>query len=151
MLKISIRLSNILFIREDFSKPKIVWSRLMRISKTEVDSFPRFSKADAGFYVVDSLCFFTGKNIDKLCLYLNSALATYYYFKNIAILDDGGMQMRQQYIEEIPCPPIEHIADDVSIYSLFDFTKEEIDFIESFIKNKKKEILKLTDTKKVKK
>ena len=106
---------------DDFFKPKIVWARLMRISKSEIDSFPRFSKADAGYFVVDSLCFFTGKGIDNLCTFLNSSLATYYYLKNIAILDNGGMQMRQQYIEEIPCPPIESIEDDDSIYNLFGF------------------------------
>ena len=121
---------------DDFFKPKIVWARLMRISKSEIDSFPRFSKADAGYFVVDSLCFFTGKDIDKLCTFLNSSLATYYYLKNIAILDNGGMQMRQQYIEEIPCPPIDSIEDDISIYNLFGFTKEEIDFIVNFIEMK---------------
>lgn len=126
---------------DDFFKPKIVWARLMRISKSEIDSFPRFSKADAGYFVVDSLCFFTGKDIDKLCTFLNSSLATYYYLKNIAILDNGGMQMRQQYIEEIPCPPIESIEDDISIYNLFGFTKEEIDFIINFIEMRKNEIL----------
>ena len=126
---------------DDFFKPKIVWARLMRISKSEIDSFPRFSKADAGYFVVDSLCFFTGKGIDKLCTFLNSSLATYYYLKNIAILDNGGMQMRQQYIEEIPCPPIESIEDDISIYNLFGFTKEEIDFIINFIEMRKNEIL----------
>lgn len=102
---------------DDFFKPKIVWARLMRISKSEIDSFPRFSKADAGYFVVDSLCFFTGKNIDKLCAYLNSSLATYYYLKNIAILDNGGMQMRQQYIEDIPCPPIEYI-EMIGLYTI---------------------------------
>lgn len=126
---------------DDFLQPKIVWARLMRISKSEIDSFPRFSKADAGYFVVDSLCFFTGKDIDKLCTYLNSSLATYYYLKNIAILDNGGMQMRQQYIEEIPCPPIEYIKDDRSIYNLFCFTEEEVDFIEKFIIMRKNEIL----------
>ena len=126
---------------DDFFKPKIVWARLMRISKSEIDSFPRFSKADAGYFVVDSLCFFTGKGIDKLCTFLNSSLATYYYLKNIAILDNGGMQMRQQYIEEIPCPPIESIEDDISIYNLFGFTREEIDFIINFIEMRKNEIL----------
>ena len=126
---------------DDFFKPKIVWARLMRISKSEIDSFPRFSKADAGFFVVDSLCFFTGENIDKLCTFLNSSLATYYYLKNIAILDNGGMQMRQQYIEEIPCPKFDYITDDNSIYNLFGFTVDEIGFIENYIKMRKKEIL----------
>ena len=126
---------------DDFFKPKIVWARLMRISKSEIDSFPRFSKADAGFFVVDSLCFFTGENIDNLCTFLNSSLATYYYLKNIAILDNGGMQMRQQYIEEIPCPKFDYITDDNSIYNLFGFTVDEIGFIENYIKMRKKEIL----------
>ena len=126
---------------DEFLKPKIVWARLMRISKSEIDSFPRFSKADAGFFVVDSLCFFTGENIDKLCTFLNSSLATYYYLKNIAILDNGGMQMRQQYIEEIPCPYLDNITDDNSIYNLFNFTTGEIDFIENYIKMRKNEIL----------
>ena len=126
---------------DDFFKPKIVWARLMRISKSEIDSFPRFPKADAGFFVVDSLCFFTGENIDKLCTFLNSSLATYYYLKNIAILDNGGMQMRQQYIEEIPCPKFDYITDDNSIYNLFGFTVDEIGFIENYIKMRKKEIL----------
>ena len=129
---------------DDFFKPKIVWARLMRISKSEIDSFPRFSKADAGFFVVDSLCFFTGKDIDKLCTFLNSSLASYYYLKNIAILDNGGMQMRQQYIEEIPCPPIESIEDDISIYNLFGFTQEEIDFVVKFIEMRKNEILSIS-------
>ena len=73
--------------------------------------------------------------------FLNSSLATYYYLKNIAILDNGGMQMRQQYIEEIPCPKFDYITDDNSIYNLFGFTVDEIGFIENYIKMRKKEIL----------
>ena len=69
------------------------------------------------------------------------SLSTYYYLKNIAILDNGGMQMRQQYIEEIPCPKFDYITDDNSIYNLFGFTVDEIGFIENYIKMRKKEIL----------
>ncbi|WP_281679515.1 hypothetical protein [Synergistes jonesii] len=43
---------------EDFLKPKIVWARLMRISKSDIDSFPRFCFVPNGFFTADSLCFF---------------------------------------------------------------------------------------------
>ena len=131
----------------DFLKPKIVWSRLMRISKSEADSFPRFCSAEAGIYVVDSLCFFTGNNIDELCKILNSTYAAYYFFRNIAILDDGGMQMRQQYVEEIPIPPClitkgENI-EDKEIFDAFSFTEGEREFISRYVRDRYNEITKV--------
>ena len=129
---------------EDFNKPKIVWPRLMRISKEDgLSTFPRFSMVNEQFLVVDSLCFFVGEHIENLAIFLNSQLAIYFYFKNIAILDNGGMQMRQQYIEKIPCPPhIEAIHDDSDIYQAFGLSQEEIYFINSFIKTKLEDIQK---------
>ena len=130
---------------KEFTKPKVVWTRLMRISKSDVDSFPRFAIVDANIYVVDSLCFFTGQHLDKLCRYLNSTLATYYYLKNIVALDNGGMQMRQQYIEEIPCPDIDAITDDESIFNYFEFTPDEIEFVKQYILKRKEEIANNND------
>jgi hypothetical protein len=89
---------------DDFSKQKIVWARLMRISRNDADDFPRFSLIPKEYFVVDSLCFFTGNDLLYLQGILNSEFAMYYFFNNIAILDDGGMQMRQQYVELIPIP-----------------------------------------------
>lgn len=127
---------------EDFLKPKVVWARLMRISKNDVEAFPRFCIADAGFFVVDSLCFFTGKNMQILVQMLNSEYAAYYFLKNIAILDNGGMQMRQQYIESIPLPKnigvIQNI--DSAIYRELGLNKEEVFFIKDYIYQKKREI-----------
>ncbi len=128
---------------DDFSKPKIVWARLMRISKSDSDSFPRFCSVEAGSFVVDSLCFFTGRNLEKLCVILNSAYAAYYFFKNIAILDNGGMQMRQQYIEEIPIPLClrDNVnIQDADIYSSFKFNDEEKSYIIRYLKDKMEEI-----------
>lgn len=128
----------------DFLKPKIVWARLMRISKGDVDSFPRFAEVGAGSLVVDSLCFFTGKHTASLCKLLNSKVAAYYFFRSIAILDNGGMQMRQQYVEQIPLPLcLQHSKDltDADIYKAYGFTTEETDFIEDFIEAKKQDIL----------
>ena len=128
---------------DEFDKPKIVWARLMRLSKSDIDSFPRFCLAPEGFFVVDSLCFFTGDKADLLVKELNSEFATWYFFSNVAVLDNGGFQMRQQYIEEIPLPKIAEngLSIDEQIYKAFDFSKEEIDFIKSAIAKRKSEIL----------
>jgi hypothetical protein len=78
----------------------------MRVHKTEELSFPRFSIVGNTNYIVDSLCFITGLNIRYLTAILNSQYACQYFVQNIAILDNGGMQMRQQYVENLPIPPI---------------------------------------------
>ena len=48
--------------------------------------------------------------------------------------------MRQQYIEEIPCPSIDAMKDDQSIFDYFGITKEEIEFIKDYINERKVEI-----------
>ena len=125
---------------DDFSKQKIVWSRLTRISKSDFSSFPRFALVDEGYYVLDSLCFFTGDNLQNLIHLLNSEFAAYYFFNSVAILDNGGLQMRQQYVEEIPLPQITKNLDGLSqheidnaIYEAFDFTQDEIKYIKAFL------------------
>ncbi len=124
---------------DDFNKPKIVWARLMRLTKKDVNSFPRFATVPQGFMTVDSLCFFSGKDIDRICHLLNSAYAAYYFFKNIVALDNGGFQMRQQYIEEIPLPL--NGQTDEEIFSSFGFTSEEVKAINRYIREKKQSIL----------
>ena len=126
---------------DDFNKQKVAWARLMRIAKNAPDSFPRFALVDAEHYVLDSLCFFTGKNIEYLIQVLNSEYAAYYFFKNIAILDNGGMQMRQQYVESIPLPKIVVNKDicniDKLIYAAFNFNDEEQVFIKNYVQSRK--------------
>ena len=129
---------------EDFDEHKIVWPRLTRISKKESSSFPRFCAVEAGTLIVDSLCFFVGEKLDWLCSVLNSTFAAYYYFRNIAILDNGGMQMRQQYVELTPIPQQLQCSGEFSdeyIYTAFGFTEEERTFIERFVEKKLDEIL----------
>ena len=143
---------------EDFSKQKVVWARLMRISKNDTDDFPRFALATKENFVVDSLCFFTGQDIPYFQGILNSELAMYYFLNNIAILDDGGMQMRQQYIElmSIPCADEatkQKIIEIVKIlnkkndrqkenelnnivYALYEFNQQEIYQIKCIIQEK---------------
>ena len=132
---------------DDFSKQKIVWARLSRISKNDFYDFPRFSLVNSNYFVVDSLCFFTGNNLDKLVHMLNSEFSAYYFFNTVAILDTGGMQMRQQYVENIPLPvniSFEDKSDyesiNLSIYEAFNFTEDEITYIKDYLKEKKEEI-----------
>ena len=129
---------------DDFSKQKIVWSRLTRISKSDFSSFPRFALVDSGYYVLDSLCFFTGDNLKNLIHLLNSEFAAYYFFNSVAILDNGGLQMRQQYVEEIPLPKLTESLDglpqkeiDNIIYEAFHFSQDEIKYIKEFLRKKK--------------
>ena len=128
---------------DDFNKPKIVWARLMRIAKSDIDAFPRFAAVSEAFMVVDSLCFFSGNHIESICNALNSEFAAYYFLQNVAALDNGGIQMRQQYVEEIPLPiDILHGRD---IVSAFKFTETERNFIHTMVEGRKKNILESID------
>jgi hypothetical protein len=108
--------------------------------------------------VLDSLCFFTGNDLLYLQGILNSEFAMYYFFNNIAILDDGGMQMRQQFVELMPIPYVDKIKKqnitelvkllnkkvngqieselNNVVYSLYNFNQDEILQISSIIQEK---------------
>ena len=119
-------------------KPKIVWARLMRMTRSDIDAFPRFCTVPEGFFTVDSLCFFSGRFLDYLLSVLNSDFAAYYFFNNVATLDNGGFQMRQQYVENIPIPPYHENGDP---FTAFKFTQEERNYIMQYIERRKTEIL----------
>ena len=58
------------------------------------------------------------------------------------------MQMRQQYVEEIPLPKTLINTNDINnenIYIAFGFDKQEIHFVENFIEDVKMEILNELD------
>ena len=134
---------------DEFSKQKIVWARLSRISKKDFSDFPRFSLVPEDYVTLDSLCFLTGRHLDILIHLLNSKFAAYYFFNNVAILDNGGMQMRQQFVENIPLPQSLINIDyssvtsiDKTIFDAFGFNDTEIKFISDYLENKKAEISK---------
>ena len=134
---------------DDFSKQKIVWARLSRISKNDIDDFPRFALVPENYVLLDSLCFFTGSNLELLVHILNSKYAAYYFFNNVAILDNGGMQMRQQFVENIPLPfELKYIdysdpeTIDKKVFEAFKFSEEEINYINNYLMTKKAEISK---------
>lgn len=117
----------------------------MRISKSDIDAFPRFCAAPEGMFVVDSLCFFSGNNIESICKALNSEYACYYFLQYAAILDNGGVQMRQQYVEAMPLPKA--IIEGVDIMDAAKLTDEERDVIRMVIDDRKRDILNAVETK----
>ena len=127
---------------EDFNKPKVVWARLMRLSISDIDAFPRFAYVPEGIMTVDSLCFFSGKELNQLVNILNSEYSTYYFFSNVATLDNGGFQMRQQYVENILLPRnLSLIHDDKDVYKCFEFNESEVQYIKAYIAQRKEEIV----------
>ena len=134
---------------DDFSKQKIVWARLSRISKDNVDNFPRFALVKEDMFVLDSCCFMVGEHLPLLIKFLNSEFAYYYFLCNVAALDVGGIQMRQQYVQKIPVPKnlqelacCENCDIDKTIYRLFSLSKEEISFVEKKLKERKQLIVR---------
>ena len=130
----------------DFSKQKIAWAILSRISKKDFYNFPRFTLVDKDMYVVASASFFSGSNLDKIVHILNSEYSAYYFFKTVSTLDSGGMQMGIQYVENALIPTA-ILKDDLTvnnvnqkIYEAFNLNYIEINFIKEYLNQKKKEI-----------
>jgi hypothetical protein len=140
---------------DDFSKQKLLWAETMRIHKSDIKSFPRFSLTDKDYFT-DKTCFFAvGKNLFFLLAYLNSSMGRYLCKRYVSILDNGGYLMQKAYLEPIPIlnPGKEKIEEieilskaifenheksvalelkiNKIIFSLFAFTQEEIKYIES--------------------
>lgn len=115
-----------------FAQPKIIWPRLTRISRQGGETtFPRFALINEPMYTIDSLCIMTGLSLTFLISVLNSVYAAYWFFNNVPILDNGGLQMRQQFIENIPIPKEflrstpKGAISDTSLCNAFHFTTVE--------------------------
>ena len=130
---------------DDFSKPKIMYAEIMRITKADVNDYPRFCLIKEPIYSNNSIHFFTGNNLDSLVCLLNSEYATWWFFNTVAVLDAGGMQMRKIFVENIPLPKlIKNVTRknvDEMIYQAFKFSKSEVTYIQNVITQKQSEIL----------
>ena len=138
---------------DDFSKQKILWAETMRIHKSDIHNFPRFGFTKTEHFT-DKTCFFaTGEHLFYLLAYLNSSLGRYLCKRYVSILDNGGYLMQKIYLELIPiikpqdtmireielaCRQIiegwnNNLDLDINknIYSLYDFSNDEIKYIEN--------------------
>ncbi|WES99883.1 TaqI-like C-terminal specificity domain-containing protein [Chryseobacterium arthrosphaerae] len=129
---------------DDFSKPKIIWKR--------VGSILKFCYDENGTMALDSTCFATGIYMKFLVCFMNSSIGNY------LLLDSpktgtGDLLISVQAVEPIvvPLPSNENLQltnalfelalkeDNVNskinniFYNIFEFTEEEIQFIEEQI------------------
>ncbi|MDR1878972.1 MAG: class I SAM-dependent DNA methyltransferase, partial [Bacteroidales bacterium] len=135
---------------EDFYKQKIIYPGLMRIAKSDSINFPRFAlDLEQNFFFGNDCYFIVGKDILYLCLILNSTLLGYLFRYYIYSFDETGFKIFTDYFQNIPIPisneerlslvrkfikgktNIEEI--NKWVYSLYDFTKDEILEIENFV------------------
>ncbi len=135
---------------EDFYKQKIIYPGLMRIAKSNSINFPRFAlDLEQNFFFGNDCYFIVGNNIHYLWLILNSTLLGYLFRYYIYSFDETGFKIFTDYFQNIPIPlpnekminfSQELINEKVNIeevnkwvYSLFDFTNEEILEIENSV------------------
>jgi len=129
---------------DDFSKPKIIWKR--------VGSILKFCYDENGTMALDSTCFATGIYMKFLVCFMNSSIGNY------LLLDSpktgtGDLLISVQAVEPIvvPLPSDENLQltnalfelalkeDNVNskinniFYNIFEFTEEEIQFLEEQI------------------
>ena len=127
---------------EDFDKPKIAWAS---VGETYYSLIP------AGFYLLDTNYFFSIIEYHFLLAFLNSKSSTWWINQEDTKIGNGGAYRHYKYnLERLNIPHIEssflhtvnEILDNIaiesneicinsSIYRYYNFTDEEIAFIES--------------------
>ncbi|MEM3473836.1 MAG: N-6 DNA methylase, partial [archaeon] len=82
----------------EFEKEKVVWQRITKE--------PTFCLVEPGFFILDSMAFFTGKHLKYLMSLLNSKYISWY--SKIVVHQYGftGYRLSNQYVEVMPIPPI---------------------------------------------
>ena len=124
-----------------FSQPKIVWG--------EISDKPKFAFDETDHYVPEATTFFmVGELLPYLCIYLNSALAEYLFALQGTTTGVGTVRWKKYKLEQLYVPrlpftatemsswrtsELQNIQDDVMrrVYSLLDFSPEEIELIEN--------------------
>ncbi|MDP2455390.1 TaqI-like C-terminal specificity domain-containing protein, partial [Kaistella sp. SH11-4b] len=128
---------------DDFSKQKIIWKR--------VGSLLKFCYDESGVITLDSTCFATGKFIKYLIAFLNSSIGNY-LLQDSPKTGTGDLLVSVQAINPIVVPIPKEIFENKinllidqllqnsdkkiedlinsSFYDLFNFSLDEIEFIE---------------------
>ena len=135
----------------DLSKQKIIWG--------EISDKPKFAIDVEGRYTPEATTFMmTGDHLKYLLCFLNSSLSEYFFAKIGTTTGMGTLRWKKYLIETLPVPVVdnetmnqlEYIIDSMIaepekrtnyieninsvIYSIFDFSAEEIAFIENMVK-----------------
>jgi len=98
---------------EDFFKPKIIYSEIVRSPQFYFDKEKYFCEA--------TTFLMTGDSIKYICAVLNSALGAY-FFKNFYAgggLGEGGYRYKKKFLENLPIPKVSNknkfIIDQIKI------------------------------------
>ena len=145
---------------EEFEKEKIVWQRITQK--------PTFCVSSAGEYILDSMAFLSGFSLNNgkyIVAILNSKLVEFWVDKSVHQYGTTGYRLANQYVEQIPIPPIpepdqqpfinlvdtilakkergedtskEEFEIDMRVYELYGLTDEEIRVVDPDFEVKKK-------------
>ena len=135
----------------DLAKQKIIWG--------EISDKPKFAIDVDGRYTPEATTFMmTGDHLKYLLCFLNSSLSEYFFAKIGTTTGMGTLRWKKYLIETLPVPVVDNetmnqlecIIDSMIaepekranyieninsvIYSIFDFSAEEIAFIENMVK-----------------
>jgi adenine-specific DNA-methyltransferase len=112
---------------DDFNRQKIIYPGIMRIAKSNLLNFPRFTlDTSSNFFFGNDCYFIVGEHMSYLWLILNSTLLGYLFRYYIYSFDETGFKIFTEYFQNIPLPsPTKEILDDVE-----GFMKKTIDINE---------------------
>jgi hypothetical protein len=135
---------------EDFYSQKIIYPGIMRIAKSNLNNFPRFTlDKKENFFFGNDCYFIVGKHTEYLSLLLNSTLLGYLFRYYIYSFDETGFKIFTDYFKNIPLPlPNDEILQEVVnfltdepnielidnwVYSIINFNEEEIKEIKNSV------------------
>lgn len=117
---------------EEFAKPKIVYSEIVRS--------PQFFLDEEGFYPEATSFFMLGEHLDSLVKYLNSYVIAWVFKKYYAGggLGEDGYRYKKAFLINLPIPRFfeSDKIDDNCIYNLYHLDDEEIKYIEDSLPEK---------------
>lgn len=98
-----------------FSGPKILYAETMRLHKSDLSNFPRFT-FDKGDFICDKTVFaITGQKLKYILGFLNSRISGFLLPKYVPAWDDGGFMLQKVFLESIPIPAISEEFEELII------------------------------------
>lgn len=111
-------LRNCAYLHE-FSKPKIMWG--------ELSDKPKFAFDDEGrYYCLNTVFFFTGKDLEYLLCYLNSSVCEFMFSKQCTTSGTGTMRWLKYTVEKIAIPQLtcDQKKNIVTLYNKYKETSD---------------------------
>ena len=115
-------------LMEDFFKPKIMYSEIVRSPQFYLDEDEHFLPEATTFIM-------TGEHLAYLITFFNSPLVSFLFKRFYAGggLGEEGFRYKKQFFENLPIPkpPTQYQINDLVISKLYGLNAAEVNFIES--------------------